>query len=454
MRLVIVGGSDAGISAGLRAREVDQDVRITVLVADDYPNFSICGLPYFLSGEVADWRSLAHRTRQEIAAHGIHLRLNTPARRLDVARRVVVTDHDELAYDRLVVATGAEPSRPPIAGIELRGVHVLRSMADAFAVQTLLLEREPRSALIVGAGYIGCEMADAFRLRGLKVTVVEQAGTVLPGFDAEIGRLAQSELERHGVHVVVDTAVRTIGRGRRGLSVETSAGTPVQAELVLVVVGVRPNTALAADAGAATGERGALRVSRELGTNLPNVWAAGDCVETWHRQLERPTYLPLGTTAHKQGRAAGENAVGGHRQVAGTLGTQVLKVFELAVAGTGLRDHGAREAGFDPLTMQALIPDHKRYYPGAHALTVRVTGDRRTGRLLGAQIGGHRQGEVAKRIDTYATALHHGLSVDAMSDLDLSYTPPFAAPWDPVQAAAQVWTASAGRDRPRIMEPA
>jgi NADPH-dependent 2,4-dienoyl-CoA reductase/sulfur reductase-like enzyme len=220
------------------------------------------------------------------------------------------------------------------------------------------------------------------------------------------------------------------------------AGEPdfsVTADLVLVVVGVRPDTDLAVAAGVQTGVRGAIRVDRRMRTNLPDMLAAGDCVETWHRLLQEPTYLPLGTTAHKQGRVAGETAVGGDRTFAGSLGTQVVKVFELAVARTGLRDPDAQEAGFDPTTVGSVQFDHKAYYPGANQLHLRITGDQASGQLLGAQLVGDHRAEVAKRIDIPADALFHHMTVDGLNDLDLSYTPPFGSPWDAIQLAAQAW---------------
>ncbi len=208
--------------------------------------------------------------------------------------------------------------------------------------------------------------------------------------------------------------------------------------MVLVVVGVRPDTGLAASAGATLGFKNAIAVDRQMRTNLPDVFAAGDCVITHHRLLGE-TYLPLGTTAHKQGRVAGENALGGHREFAGSLGTQVVKIFDQAAARTGLRDHEATAAGFDPLTVQSQADDHKAYYPGSHRITMRVTGDRGTGRLLGMQLFGHRHAEIAKRIDIAAAAIFHGMTADAVSDLDLSYTPPLGSPWEAVQMGAQAW---------------
>jgi len=242
------------------------------------------------------------------------------------------------------------------------------------------------------------------------------------------------------------TAVRQISTAEPGapgrLRVEAASGdgtaSVVHADLVLVVTGVRPETALAVSAGASRGARGAIAVDRSMRTGLPDVYAAGDCVITYHRLLVE-TYLPLGTTAHKQGRVAGENAAGGHREFAGSLGTQVVKVFDQAAARTGLRDHEAAAAGFDPVTVSFQADDHKAYYPGSHKISMRFTGDRATGRLLGVQLFGHKHAEIAKRIDIAATAIYHRMTIDEVSDLDLSYTPPLGSPWDAVQMGAQAW---------------
>jgi NADPH-dependent 2,4-dienoyl-CoA reductase/sulfur reductase-like enzyme len=445
-RLLILGGSDAGTSAALRAREVESSAEVTVALADRLPNYSICGLPFYLSGETPDWHWLAHRTAEDITREGIHLLLDTTAQAIDPANHLVTVADREgqvraLEYDRLVIATGAVPVRPHLPGLDLPGVFLLRSMEDSFAVHACLETRAPRSAVIVGGGYIGMEMADAFIHRGLAVTVVEHGGTVLKTVDESLGRLVSAELGRHGVEVATGVAVERIAQAGTQLHVMGSEGFSATADLVLVAVSVQPQTEVAQAADIATGERQAIRVTRAMETNVPDIFATGDCVETWHRLLQAPTYLPLGTTAHKQGRIAGENAVGGHREFAGTLGTQVVKVFDTAVARTGLRDAEAAMAGFDPLTVESRSWDHKVYYPGAHELHIRVTGDRKTGRLLGAQMVGHYQAEVAKRIDIFATALFHGMRVDDLSDLDLSYTPPVSSPWDPVQISAQAWVA-------------
>jgi NADPH-dependent 2,4-dienoyl-CoA reductase/sulfur reductase-like enzyme len=443
-RLLIVGGSDAGISAALRAREVDANVQITVVLADRFPNYSVCGLPFYESGEVPDWHWLAHRTADEITGEGVSLVLDHTAQSINASHHkvTVVDTHGQvcrLGYDRPVIATGAAPVRPHIPGIDLPAVFLLRSMEDSFAVHEYLDTHIPRSAVIVGGGYIGMEMADAFVQRGLSVTVVEHGASVLKTVDESLGRFVSAELRSRGVEVITNVAIERIVQAGVQLRVMGSQEFSTAADLVLVAVGVQPQTEVAQLAGVALGVRHAIRVSRAMETNVADIYAAGDCVETWHRLLRQPTYLPLGTTAHKQGRIAGENAVGGHREFPGMLGTQVVKVFDLVVGCTGLRDSEARDAGFDPLTVESTLWDHKVYYPGAHEIRIRITGDRETGRLLGAQMVGHYHGEIAKRIDIFATALFHGMRVDDLNALDLSYTPPVSSPWDPVQMSAQAW---------------
>jgi NADPH-dependent 2,4-dienoyl-CoA reductase/sulfur reductase-like enzyme len=325
-------------------------------------------------------------------------------------------------------------------------VHLLHSMGDTFALTKSLADLKPASALIVGAGYVGLEMAEGLTGQGLHVTQVEMLGEVLPTVDPELGRLVRAELTERGVEVITGTVVRQISRAEPGAAARLRVdgtgeeGRPFTrfVDLVLVVVGVRPDTDLVVSAGAEIGPRGAVVVEETMRTRLPHVFAAGDCAVTHHRQLG-VTYLPLGTTAHKQGRVAGENAVGGTARFAGSLGTQVVKVFDVVAARTGLREHEALAAHFTPATTQSAPDDHKAYYPTAYPITSRVTGDSRTGKLLGAQLIGRRGTEVAKRIDTYATALFHDMTVDAISELDLSYTPPLGSPWDAVQMAAQAW---------------
>lgn len=446
MHFLIIGGSDAGISAGLRAHELDPACEITLVLTDDYPNYSICGLPFFLSGETPDWHSLAHRTEFP----GIRLMPNHTAESIDPSRKLVGVrcgdgSQRELPYDKLLIGMGARPVHPDIEGLHLPGVFLLHTMEDSFAVHRFLEERTPKSAVIIGAGYIGLEMADALTHRGIHVTVASRTESVLATVDATLGKRVEDELRSHGVEVCNRVEVRSIGQDGNHLVVAGTQDFLATADLVLVAVGVQPNSELGMAAGVTTGIKGALHVNRRMETNLPDIYAAGDCVETWHRLLNRYTYMPLGTTSHKQGRIAAENVVGGNREFAGSLGTQVVKIFDLIAARTGLRDHEARNAGFSPLTVAATVWDHKAYYPGAHELHLRVTGDCHSGQLLGAQLLGHKNSEVSKRIDIFATALFHDMKVEDLNDIDLSYTPPLSSPWDPVQMSAQAWTlASSG----------
>ncbi len=465
MRLVVIGGSDAGISAALRARELDPSTEVTVVVADAYPNFSICGIPYFVSGQVTHWRNLAHRTLRDLEETGMRVALDSRATEIDPTNRQVriattVGEEHSVSYDALVIGTGATSIRPSIAGLigdgalgATDGVHLLHSMGDTFDLMQSLERFAPKRAAIIGAGYIGLEMAEGLRARDIAVTQFEQLEEVLPTVDRALGARVRDELVAHGVVVHTDSTVTRIAhspaRSPGRLAVEAVSKSndlrTVFVDIALVVVGVRPDVELARRAGVHIGTHGAIKVDTSMRTNIEGVFAAGDCVETHHRLLGT-TYLPLGTTAHKQGRIAGENAVGGSIEFAGSLGTQVVKVFDMAVARTGLRDHEAKDAGFDPVTYEFEADDHKAYYPGSHRIAIRLTGDRVSKRLLGLQLFGHHESSIAKRIDTAATAIFHEMTVGEVSDLDLSYTPPLGSPWDAIQVGAQGWESALRRE--------
>ena len=442
-KIVIIGGSDAGISAGLRIRELARDTAVSLFLSDVYPNFSICGLPFYLSGEVSDWRTLAHRTAREIENEGINIMAGHRVTAIDSGRKQITAFDPAgrarlFSYDRLILGTGGKSLMPNLPGMDLPGVFSLRWMADSFAFQDYLTLRRPASIVIIGAGYIGMEMADAMARRGLAVSVVEFAPTVLTTFDEVLGDLVRRELERNGVQVFTGFSVERIESSEEKRVVH-SAARAITADMVLVAVGSRPETQLARSSGIATGVRDAIRVNRRMETGLPDIYAAGDCAETYHRVLGKNTYLPLGTTAHKQGRIAGENAAGGNREFAGTLGTQSVKIFDLVAARTGLKDDEAVKEGYAPLSVDFETWDHKQYYPRAERIRLRITGDTKTGKLLGMQIVGPYGAEVSKRIDIVAAAIHQGMTVEALNDLDLSYTPPLSSPWDPVQMSAQAW---------------
>lgn len=444
-RIVIVGGSDAGISAALRAREIDPELRPTVFVADRFPNFSICGLPFFLSGEIKDWKTLAHRNAADIQALGIDLRLEHRVDRIDPGKREITYsalsgETGRMAFDNLIIGTGAVSARPAFPFDPLPGVFFLRWMHDAFAVNDWLVNRQPRTAVVVGGGYVGLEMADALTLRGIDTTLIEYAPTVLQTLDPDFGKIIESELLNHSVRVVTGAGVQRITRDGDAIVVIGDEGFQQACDIVIVATGAVPETRLASEAGLSLGNRNAISINRRMETSVPGIFAAGDCVETWHRIIRRNTYMPLGTTAHRQGLVAGENAAGGKREFAGTLGSQVVKVFNKVAARTGLRDSEATAEGFEPFSVDGDYWDHKVYYPGATNIRIRMTGDRRTGRLLGVQMVGERSAEVSKRVDVIATAIFNEMKVADLTDIDLTYTPPLSSPWDPVAQIAMAWS--------------
>jgi NADPH-dependent 2,4-dienoyl-CoA reductase/sulfur reductase-like enzyme len=341
-----------------------------------------------------------------------------------------------IGYDRLVVATGAVSARPPIPGIELPGVRLLHSMGDASAVRDALAGGA-RSAVIIGAGYIGVEMADALVRRGIDVSVIEQARSALTTIDPELGALVVDELTAHGVRCSIGARVTGIEPSGDRLVVTAEDGSRAEGEIVLVLAGVQPDTRLARDAGASLGVRGAIAVDRQMRIGLPDIWrpviASRPTTNCWTRLCTCPSGVPRTS----RGASPVRMRSAGAPISPGSLGTQVVKVFDLAIAATGLRESAARAKGFDPLTVETTADDHKAYYPGAHPLRLRIVGDREHGTLLGAQILGHFSSQVAKRIDTLATAIYHRMTVAEVSDLDLSYTPPLSSPWDRYRSPAK-----------------
>lgn len=437
--MLIIGGSDAGISAALRARELNSDIKITMLLADEFPNLSICGIPYAVSGEVPKWEYLAHRTVSDLKAYNIDFYMNTIALKIDFKGHIVVTKHgnEELLfnYNKLMVGTGAVPKELPFSGMG-KGVHILHTMGDFFEIEEQLVQNKPDRAAIIGAGYIGVEMAEALSRRNVDVTLLQRGNEVLSTVEADLAVTVHEELIAHGVHVLTNEQISEI---KENDDRYTLIGSSVvdEFDFVLVVVGVRPNSDLLVEAGANVTKHNAVIVDDKMRTNLPDIYAAGDLVQTNHRLLG-DTYLPLGTTAHKQGRIAGANIVGRESHFAGIIGSQVLRVFDLIVARTGLLPIEAVNAGFTAITTTAEVDDHKRYFPGAEKITIRVTADKKTHRILGAQLVGMYGSEIAKRADIFAIAIYNNMTVEEFSDLDLTYSPVVGAPWDAVQAATQV----------------
>ncbi len=439
MNYSIIGGSDAGISAALRIKELDSNANVDIFLADEYPNYSICGIPFYLSKEITDLNTLAHRSIEEILSKGIGVHTNHMITSVDVQNNKITGNNKTYHYDKLLIGTGAKSITPPINGIDLPGVFTLRWIGDMIRIDEFISQHEVKKALIAGGGYIGLEMADALTRRGIKVTLAEAFPRVLTTVDKSFGEIVQKKLESNNVNVVVNTKIEKIESMNGDLKIHGTNGFKSEHQLVLIAVGVRPETSLVSNRFVEKGILNAIKTNREMETSIPGVYAAGDCIETFHALLQKNVYLPLGSTAHKQGRVAGENMAGGHAEYHGSLGSQVVKIFDLVVGRTGLNDRDCDKYGLPYRSVSSASWDHKQYYPGAKSLTTRITGNPETGQLYGAQIIGHTGSEVSKRIDIIATAIHNKYLVSQLNDLDLTYTPPLSSPWDPVQMAAQKW---------------
>ncbi len=440
-RFVIIGADAAGMSAASEARRLDPDVEIVAYDRGGFASYSQCGLPYLVGGVVADRQGLIARTVAAFAARGITVHLHHDVTAIDPVRRVIQvrnlqreTDSAQ-PYDRLLIATGAVPVTPRVPGLGLTGVFGLDVMEDAIALQDYLRTYQPRRAVIVGGGYIGLEMAENLVRLGLQVRLIQRGEQLFPSVDMNMAPPLRQELERHGVDLRLCDSVLEACEGDHGrvVDVDTNAGA-VPTDLVLLATGVRPNTELALGAGIRCGPTGAIAVDDHLRTSVPDIFAAGDCAEHWHRLLARPAWVPLGTTANKQGRIAGRNAAGGDVAFAGIVGTAITRLFDLEVGRTGLSEREAGDAGLACVTTTLDSTDHAGYLPDARPLTLKVVAERDTGRLLGGQAVG-RSG-VDKRIDVLAVALYAGLTIEDLPRLDLAYAPPFNSVWDPVQAAA------------------
>jgi CoA-dependent NAD(P)H sulfur oxidoreductase len=447
-RLVVIGGGAAGMSAASAARRVDPGLEVVVCEAGGFAAYGMCGIPYYLGGTVPEPENLlAYPPSTFREKRGIDLRLHTRVTGIDPAARQVrlaagngaapaqpATAGKSLAYDALVVTTGADPVRPPVPGLDERRVFTIRSLDEAIGLRRLLASGTVRHAVVVGAGYVGLETAEALVCAGVDVDVVEALPGVLGTVDEPVAALAQAEVERHAT-LRLGTRLEAVDRGSSPAGHLTAVvdGEEIPADLVVIAVGVRPATDLLIEAGAGHLPDGSVVVDPGMRTSLPDVFAAGDAVALPHLVLGRPAWIPLGPAANKTGRVAGTVAAGGTASFRGVVGTAVVKVFDLEVARTGLGLAEAQAAGLDAVATDKVSRSRAKYYPGSSPLHVRLV-HTREGRLLGGQLAG-REG-AAKRVDVLATALHAGFTVDDLAELDLSYAPPFAPVYDPVLAAA------------------
>ncbi len=443
-RLVVIGGDAAGMAAASQARRRrgPDDLEIVAVERGRFTSYSACGIPYWVGGDVDGSDQLVARTPQVFERDfAIRVRLRTEAEEIDLDRREVVVRRldgggtERLGFDTLVVATGALPVRPQRPGADATGIYGVQTLDDGVAVRQAV-EEGARRAVVIGGGYIGVEMAEAMVRRGLSVALVEQAPEPMTTLDPDMGRMVRDAMTGMGIEVFSGEAVVAFEEADGRVRAVVTEERTLPADIVVLGIGVRPNTELAGAAGLALGVAGAVSVDRRGRVpRADGVWAAGDCVETYDRVSRRPVHVPLGTHANKQGRVVGINLGGGYATFPGVVRTAVSKVCSLEIARTGLLERDADAVGFGYLTATVASTTRASYFPGARPITTKLLAEKRSGRLLGAQIVGEEG--AAKRIDALAVALWNEMTVEEMTGLDLSYAPPFAPVWDPVLIAAR-----------------
>lgn len=441
-RLVVVGGDAAGMTAASQARRGRADLKILALERGRYVSYAACGIPYYVAGLAGSVDQLLIRTPEEFQAkQDIKVRVrHEVVRVLPDSAKIVVRDLEasreyEEPYDHLLIATGAEAVWPDLPGIDSGGVFGVTSVEQATAVRDFIEQKRPKTAVIIGGGYIGLEMAEAFMHQGLDVSIVGRAPQLLRSIDADMSALVSDALTRASVHLYLGEAVTALETHGDKVSAVVTEKRTLPADLVLVAAGVRPTTALAKEAGLTLGFKDAIVVDDHMRTSMQNIWAAGDCAQSSHLVDGRPYWTSLATVSSKQGRVAGINIAGGDSSFPGTLGTTITKAGPIEVARTGLQEVelSGGDVAFASVKIDSVT--HPGYYPDAQPMSVKLTAEKGSGRLLGGQIVGGAG--AAMRINVLVTALQAGMTVEQIHDLDLAYSPPFSLVWDPILIAAR-----------------
>ena len=440
-RIVIIGGDAAGMSAAAKIRRAQPGRNILVLERTAFTSYSACGMPYFLGGLFDDFEQLIARSPETFREkYAIDVRTGHEVIAVDPAnQRVTIRNsHDREIrepYDQLLIATGARPSCPAVANADAAGIFGLSTLASGLRVHEFMSANQPKSAVVVGGGYIGLEMAEALIRQGLDVSLVQRSAEVMGTLDPGMGKLVSQALRDIGVTLYLEEQLESFEEKDGTVTAVVTSRRTLPADLVILGMGVRPNAELAANADIRLGAKGAIEVDSRMRTSTENIWAAGDCAATVHRLTGQPVYIALGTVANKQGVVAGTNLSGGDARFPGVVGTAVSKICAVEVARTGLQEKELQNLDINYATATIKAKTRAGYFPGAGPITVKMIAERISGRLLGAQIVGLEG--AAKRIDIVATALTAGMTVMDLIDLDLSYAPPFSPVWDPVQTAAR-----------------
>ena len=432
MKTVIIGGVAGGASAAARLRRLDEKAEITILERGEYVSFANCGLPYFIGGVIPEKKNLTLQTPESFQARfRIRVRANCEAIKIDAQAKTVTVknrktgESDIENYDTLILSPGAEPIKPDIPGIDSYRVFTLLNIPDALRIKTFIENKKPNSAVVIGGGYIGIEMAENLKEAGLKVSVVELADHLIAPLDFDMAAEVHRYIKSKGIRLYLNNGVQAMN----GRTILLQNG-EISADMAILSVGVRPETALAQECGIQTNRRGSILVDRNMKTNIPDIYAVGDAVEIQDFITGKPAFLPLAGPANKQGRIAADIIAGFDSEYTGTQGSAILKLFDMTVAATGLNEQQAKEAGIDYDKTYLYSAPHASYYPGGVNMSIKALWDKKTKKILGAQIVGFDG--VDKRMDILATAIRFGAKITDLTTLELCYAPPFGSAKDPV----------------------
>lgn len=440
MKVVIMGGVAAGATAAARLRRLDEQAEILIFERSGYISYANCGLPYYIGDVITDPEALTLQTPEQFFARfRVQVRVRHEVTALHPERKTVsVTDLAtgrtfEESYDKLILAPGARPTQPRLPGVGLERVFTLRTVEDTFRIKEFIQKNKPRSAVLAGGGFIGLELAENLRELGMEVTIVQRPKQLMNPFDADMAALIHAEMRRHGVQLALGSTVEGFAPTNRGVEVLRKDEPSLQADMVVLAIGVTPDTALAKSAGLALGIKDSILVNDRMETSVPDVYAAGDAVQVRHAVTGQDALISLAGPANKQGRIIADNICGMDSRYTGSQGSSVVKVFSMTAAATGVNEKNARNAGFDPEAVILSPMSHAGYYPGGRLMTMKLVYDKPTLRVLGAQIVGYEG--VDKRIDVLATAIHAGMTAPQLKELDLAYAPPYSSAKDPVNMA-------------------
>ena len=440
MKVVIVGGVAGGATAAARIRRLDEQAEIVVFERSGYISYANCGLPYYIGDVITDPEELTLQTPESFFSRfRVQMKVRHEVTAIHPERKAVSVKNLESGevfeehYDKLILSPGAKPTQPRLGGMELENIFTLRTVEDTFAIKEYINAHHPKSVVLAGGGFIALELAENLRELGMDVTIVQRPKQLMNPFDADMAAFIHAEMRRHGVRLMLGHTVEGFESRNGGVDVLLKEEAPLHGDMVVLAIGVTPDTALAKEAGLELGLKGSIVVNDRMETSVPDIYAAGDAVQVRHSVTGQEVLLSLAGPANKQGRIIADNICGGDSRYRGSQGSSVIKVFSMTAAATGINETNARKAGLDVESVILSPMSHAGYYPGGKVMTMKVVFEKGTYRLLGAQIVGYEG--VDKRIDVLATAIHAGLKATELQELDLAYAPPFSSAKDPVNMA-------------------